>query len=87
MQETKNIAPQQAAPQLRMRTSLRSGATTTGGGWVNNVYYPDYSGYCSGGSTPPTTPPTPVQPIAPPTQGGGWVNGIYYPDYSGYCSV
>ena len=47
---------------------------TTGGGYVNGVYYPDYSGYCSG-----TTPPP------PPTTGGGYVNGVYYPDYSGYC--
>jgi hypothetical protein len=47
---------------------------TPGGGWVNGVYYPDYSGYCSG------TTPTP-----PPPSGGGYVNGVYYPDYSGLC--
>jgi hypothetical protein len=49
---------------------------STGGGYVNGVYYPDYSGYCSGTTPPPTTPPT---------TGGGYVNGKYYPDYSGYC--
>lgn len=49
---------------------------TTGGGYVNGVYYPDYSGYCSGTTPPPTTPPN---------TGGGYVGGKYYPDYSGYC--
>jgi hypothetical protein len=48
---------------------------TTGGGYVNGVYYPDYSGYCSGTTPPPT----------PPSTGGGYVNGVYYADYSGYC--
>ena len=48
---------------------------TTGGGYVNGVYYPDYSGYCSGTTPPPK-----------PTTGGGYVNGVYYPDYSGYCA-
>jgi len=47
---------------------------TSGGGWVNGIYYPDYSGYCSG-----------TTPVPPPTTGGGYVNGIYYPDYSGMC--
>ncbi len=82
MQETNRITLEQAVPQLRMRTSLRSGATT-GGGWVNGVFYADMSGYCSGQTPPPTNPPT----TPPPTQGGGWVNGVFYPDMSGYCSV
>jgi hypothetical protein len=49
---------------------------TTGGGYVNGVYYPDKSGVCGTSPTPPTTPPT---------TGGGYVNGVYYPDRSGVC--
>ncbi len=57
---------------MKIHTNLKAGQTT-GGGYVNGVYYPDMSGYCSGSTTPPTT-------------GGGYVNGVYYPDMSGYCS-
>lgn len=70
---------QPGVPQLKLRTNLKSG--TTGGGYVNGVFYPDYSGYCATGTVPPT-PPTP-----PPSTGGGYVNGVFYPDYSGYCAV
>lgn len=50
---------------------------TTGGGYVNGVYYPDQSGVCGTSTVPPTT--------TPPTTGGGYVNGVYYPDKSGIC--
>lgn len=46
---------------------------TTGGGYVNGVYYSDMSGVCGSGTVKPTT-------------GGGWVNGVYYPDKSGVCA-
>ena len=62
-------------PQIKVRTDVRAGE---GGGYVNDVYYPDMSGTC-GDSTP--TPPTPT----PPVNGGGYVNGKYYPDMSGTC--
>jgi hypothetical protein len=61
---------------MKLQTNLKAGQST-GGGYVNGVYYPDYSGYCSSGTPTPTPPPT---------TGGGYVNGVYYPDYSGYCS-
>jgi hypothetical protein len=62
---------------MKLHTNLRAGQTT-GGGYVNGVYYPAMSGYCSGSTVTPTPPP--------PTTGGGYVNGVYYPDMSGYCS-
>lgn len=49
---------------------------TSGGGWVNGVFFPDKSGVCGASPTPPTTPPT---------TGGGWVNGQFFPDRSGVC--
>ncbi len=53
------------------------GQPSTGGGYVNGVYYADMSGVCGTSSTPPTTPTTPT--------GGGYVNGVYYSDKSGVC--
>ena len=50
---------------------------SSGGGYVNGVYYPDKSGVCGTNPTTPTTPTTPT--------GGGYVNGVYYPDKSGVC--
>ena len=50
---------------------------TSGGGYVNGVYYADQSGVC-GGTVPPTG-------TTPPTSGGGYVNGVYYSDKSGTC--
>lgn len=64
---------------FKVRTGIRSGATS-GGGYVNGVYYPDMSGTCGSSTTPPPSTTTP-----PPTSGGGYVNGVYYPDKSGYC--
>jgi hypothetical protein len=71
---------QKIVPQLKVRSDLRSG----NGGYVNGVWYPDMSGYCSG-TTPPTTTPPPTTP--PPTSGGGYVNGVWYPDMSGTCAA
>ena len=62
--------------QMKIRTGLRAGES---GGYVNGVYYPDMSGTCNGGSTPPP------QPTPPPSSGGGYVGGVYYPDKSGTC--
>ena len=62
--------------QLKIRSGIRAGA---GGGYVNGVYYPDMSGTCGSGSTPPP------QPTPPPSSGGGYVGGVYYPDKSGTC--
>jgi hypothetical protein len=52
--------------------------SSTGGGYVGDVWYPDKSGVC-GGSVPPTTPSN------PPSTGGGYVGGKFYPDHSGLC--
>lgn len=82
MQTNRKTAPT-GVPQLRLRTNLKSGATT-GGGFVGGVWYPDMSGYCATGTVPPTTPP-PTTP--PPTTSGGFVGGVWYPDMSGYCTV
>lgn len=82
MQTNRKTAPT-GVPQLRLRTNLKSGATT-GGGFVSGVWYPDMSGYCATGTVPPTTPP-PTTP--PPTTSGGFVGGVWYPDMSGYCAV
>ena len=60
--------------QFKVRTDLRAGQ----GGWVGDVWYPDKSGVCEGGSTPPPT-------TLPIENGGGWVGGIWYPDQSGTC--
>jgi len=71
--------------QFRVRSDVRSGATeqaTSGGGYVNGVWYADMSGVC-GGTVPPY-PPTPYPPAPPPT-GGGYVNGVWYADMSGAC--
>ena len=65
-------------PQIMVRSSIRSGATSSGGGYVNGVYYPDMSGVCGTSSTTTT-------PVYPPTSGGGYVGGVYYPDMSGTC--
>lgn len=78
MHTIRNTA-QTGVPQLRLRTNLKSGATT-GGGYVGGVWYPDMSGYCSTGTVPPTTTP-------PPSNSGGFVGGVWYPDMSGYCAV
>jgi len=74
------------AASNKMEVCANGGACPTSypsntGGIVGGVYYPDYSGYCSTGTVPPTTPP----PTQPPTSGGGYVGGVYYPDKSGYC--
>lgn len=82
MLDSKRETRSAPVPQLKMRTSLKSGNTTSGG-YVNGVWYSDMSGYCSGGTVTPTPPPTPP----PPSTDGGWVNGIWYPDKSGYCAV
>jgi hypothetical protein len=62
--------------QLKVRSGLRAGES---GGYVDGVYYPDMSGACDSGSTPPP------QPTPPPSSGGGYVGGVYYPDKSGTC--
>jgi hypothetical protein len=76
--QTNRKTAQTGVPQLRLRTNLKSGATT-GGGYVNGVWYPDMSGYCSTGTVPPTT--------TPPSSSGGYVGGVWYPDMSGSCAV
>jgi hypothetical protein len=48
-------------------------SSSSGGGYVNGVWYPDQSGVCNTGTTPP------------PTTGGGYVGGVWYPDQSGVC--
>jgi len=63
--------------QIKIRSGLRAGE---GGGYVNGVYYPDLSGTCGSGSTPPP------QPTPPPSNSGGYVGGVYYPDKSGICA-
>lgn len=66
---------QNKVPQLKVRSDIRSGQ----GGWVNGIWYPDMSGTCTGGTTPPPTVP-------PNNTGGGWVNGVWFPDMSGSCT-
>ena len=51
--------------------------SSSSGGYVNGVYFPDQSGVCGGTVYPPSTPPS--------TTGGGYVGGVYYPDKSGVC--
>ena len=61
-----------STPQIRLRSGL-VGGQASGGTWYGGVFYPDYSGTCSG-----TQPPT--------DQGGTWYGGAFYPDYSGTCT-
>ena len=71
-----------ATPQIRLRSGLVGGQTTSqsnGGTWFNGVFYPDYSGTCNPATTP-TTPPT-------SGQAGTWFNGVFYPDFSGTCTT
>jgi hypothetical protein len=77
--ESKSMRNELYIPQLQVRSSLKSG--TTGGGYVNGVWYADKSGVCGG-----STPPSPVPPPAPPpSDGGGYVGGVWFPDRSGVC--
>ena len=66
---------QSTIPQLQVRSSLRSGV---GGGYVDDVWYPDRSGVCGG-----TVPPAPIP--TPPPSSGGYVGGVWYSDRSGVC--
>jgi hypothetical protein len=66
-------------PQYKVRSDVRSGAVSPGGGWIGGVWYPDKSGVCGSSSGTPDPGPT------PPVSGGGWIGGVWYPDKSGTC--